>query len=166
MMSSAGTLKVTTPSDREIALSRVFDAPRRLVYKAYTTPELLKQWLLGPPGWTMTVCQVALKVGDPYRYVWRKEDKGIEMGMGGVLLELVPEQRMVATEKFDESWYEGEAVTTTEFAERDGRTTLTITVRYASKAVRDGVLKSPMAEGMEAGFSRLSELLASMPEAK
>src|SRR5215831_19119538 len=105
------TLKVTTPSDREIMMTRVFDAPRNLVFEALTKPEFLKRWFTGPPGWTLAVCEVALKVGDAYRYVWRGPD-GMEMGMGGVLLEISPPERMVASEKFDQPWYPGEAVGT------------------------------------------------------
>jgi uncharacterized protein YndB with AHSA1/START domain len=78
------TLQITTPSNREIAMTRVFDAPRRLVFDAFTKPELVKQWLLGPPGWSMPVCEIDLKVGGAYRYVWRHTN-GKEMGMGGGL---------------------------------------------------------------------------------
>src|ERR1700682_5970327 len=108
-MNHPASLKVTTPSDREIAVTRVFDAPRKLVFEALITPALLKRWLLGPPGWTMTVCELDPKVGGAYRYVWRKDD-GTEMRVGGVIREIVPPDRLVATEKFDQSWYPGEAV--------------------------------------------------------
>lgn len=157
---SSGTLKVTTPSDREIAMTRVFDAPRRLVWEAHTKPELLKRWLGVHNGWILAVCDIDLKVGGRYRYVWRGP-QGVEMGMGGVFHEIVAPERMVATEKFDESWYPGEALDTTTLVEDAGRTTLTITVRYESKEARDGVLKSPMKEGMESGYDTLAELLAS-----
>lgn len=157
---STGTLQVTTPSDREIAMTRVFDAPRRLVWDAYTKPELLKRWLGVHNGWVLAVCDIDLRVGGAYRYVWRNP-KGIEMGMGGVYREIVAPERLVATEKFDESWYPGEALETTVLVEREGRTTIIVTVRYESKAARDGVLKSPAKEGMEMGFDTLAELLAS-----
>src|ERR1700716_3212460 len=111
-----GKLIVTTPSDREIAMRRVFNAPRKLVFDAWTKPELVRRWLLGPPGWTMPICEIDLKVGGAYRYVWRKE--GVkDMGMGGVFRGIVPPERLVATEKFDDSWYSGEAVDTTVFVE-------------------------------------------------
>jgi uncharacterized protein YndB with AHSA1/START domain len=87
-MKDTGTLKVTTPTDREIAMTRVFDAPRRLVFDALTKPELVKTWLLGPPGWSMPVCEIDLRVGGAYRFVWRGPD-GTEMGMGGVNREIV-----------------------------------------------------------------------------
>ncbi len=158
-MSDAGDLKITTPSDREIVMSRVFDAPRRMVFDAYTKPELLKRWLGVFRGWTMPVCEIDLKVGGAYRYVWKSAD-GAEMGMGGVIRELVPGKRIVVTEKFDESWYEGEAVGAVTFVEKGGKTTLTITMQYASKAVRDAVLKSPMDQGITASFNNLAEQLA------
>ena len=160
-MSPTGTLQVTTPSDREIAMIREFNAPARLVWDAYTKPELLKRWLGVFQGWTMPVCEVDLKVGGNYRYVWHGPN-GEVMGMGGTFLEIVPHERIVATEKFDDPWYEGEAVDTTTFVERDGRTTLTTTMRLASKEVRDNVLKSPMEQGVGASYDALDEVLASM----
>jgi uncharacterized protein YndB with AHSA1/START domain len=159
-MKNTGNLKVTTPSDREIAMTRVFDAPRRLVFDAHTKPELVKRWLLGPPGWTMPVCEIDLRVGGSYRYVWHGQN-GSEMGMRGIYREIVPAERIVCTESFDDPWYEGEAVGTTVFVERDGKTTLTTTVLYASKEVRDAVLKSPMEQGVAASYDRLADLLAS-----
>jgi len=160
-MTEAGALKLTTRGDREIVMTRVFDAPRALVFKAFTTPELVKQWLLGPPGWSMPVCEIDLRVGGRYRYVWR-HTHGNEMGMGGVYREIVAPEKVVATEKFDESWYPGEAVGTILLIEQGGRTTLTQTVLYESREARDGVLKSPMESGVAAGYDRLATLLASM----
>jgi uncharacterized protein YndB with AHSA1/START domain len=159
-MNPTGTLKVTTPTDREIAMTRVFDAPRNLVFEAYTKPELLKRWLGVHGGWSWAVCEIDLRVGGAYRYVWRGPD-GTEMGMGGVYREVAAPERIVATESFDQSWYPGDAVSTTVMIEQGGRTTLTITVRYQSQEARDAVLKSPMEKGMAAGFDKLAELLAS-----
>jgi uncharacterized protein YndB with AHSA1/START domain len=159
-MKTVGSLTITTPSDREIAMIRVFDAPRRLVYDAYTKPELLKRWLGVFGGWTLDVCEIDLRVGGAYRYVWRNSN-GTEMGMGGVYREIVAHERIVATEKFDDPWYEGEAVGTSTFVERAGKTTLSMAVLYASKEVRDAVLKSPMEQGVAASFDKLGELLAS-----
>lgn len=159
-MKSTGTLQITTPSDREIAMTRVFDAPRHLVFEALTRPELLKRWFGGPPGWTLVVCDIDLRVGGTYRYVWRR-DNGDEMGMGGVYCEIVPNERVVATEAFDQSWYPGEALDTMVLVEKDGKTTLTTTVLYESREARDGVLKSPMEEGVAASYDRLEEYLAS-----
>lgn len=159
-MKNTGALKVTTPSDREIAMTRTFDAPRKLVFDAWTKPELLKRWLGVFGGWSMEVCEVDLKVGGKYRYVWRGAD-GSQMGMGGVYREVVPGERLVATEKFDDPWYEGEAVDTTVFVEQSGKTTVTTTVRYASRQVRDAVLKSPMESGVAKSYDALDEMLAS-----
>jgi uncharacterized protein YndB with AHSA1/START domain len=158
-MTNTGNLRVTTPSDREIAMSRVFDAPRKLVFDVYTKPELLKRWLGVFGGWSLAVCEIDLKVGGGFRFVWRNAD-GREMGMRGVYREIVPGARVVSTESFDDPWYEGEAVGTVDFVEQGGKTTLTMTVRYASKEVRDAVLKTGMTTGMAAGFDKLEELLA------
>jgi len=158
-MKNAAKLQITTPSDRELAMIRSFDAPRGLVWDAWTKPELLRQWLGVRGGWTFAVCEVDLKVGGKYRYVWRGPS-GAEMGMGGVFREVAKPERLVATEKFDESWYEGDAMDTTTFVERGGQTTVTTTVKYASKAVRDAVLKSPMESGVAESYNKLDEVLA------
>lgn len=162
-MSHTGTLQVTTPSDNEIAMTRAFDAPRGLVYDAFTKPELVRRWLGVFGGFTMPVCEIDLRVGGTYRYVWHGPD-GFSMGMSGVYREIVPAERIVSTERFDEAWYEGEAVGTVVFVERNGRTTVTTTVRYASRAVRDAVLKSPMESGVAAGYDKLEELLPTFAE--
>jgi uncharacterized protein YndB with AHSA1/START domain len=158
------TLKVTTPSDREIVLTRVFNAPRRLVFEALTTPELLKRWLLGPPGWIMTVCDIDLIVGGGFRYVWRNTD-GSEMGMHGVYREIKAPERIVHTEIFDFGCdaQSQEAVGTAVLTEQDGRTTLTTTILYPSKETRDGVIASGMECGVAAGYDRLEMLLAETP---
>lgn len=155
-------LQVTTPGDREIAMTRTFDAPRRMVWDAYTRPELIRRWLLGPPGWSMPVCEVDLRVGGTFRFVWTK-DGGHEMGMSGVYREIVAPERLVNTEAFDQPWYEGEAEATVTLTEAAGRTTIVTLVRYASREVRDGVLKSGMESGVAASYDRLAEILASMP---
>ena len=157
-----GKLKITTPSDREIAMTRAFDAPRSMVFDAFTKPELIKRWLGVRAGWSMPVCEVDLRVGGKYRYVWRGPDKA-DMGMGGVFREIARPERIVCTEKFDESWYPGDAVDTTTFVEKGGKTSVTTTVLYASKEARDGVLKSPMESGVAKSYDRLAEVLASMP---
>ena len=155
-------LQITTPSDREIAMTRAFNAPRRLVFEALTRPELVKRWLLGPPGWSMPVCEIDLRVGGKYRYVWRHDSNGTDMGMGGIYREIVAPERIVATEKFDQSWYEGEAVGTTTLVEQGGKTTLTQTMLYESKETRDAVLKGPMETGVAASYDRLADVLASI----
>jgi uncharacterized protein YndB with AHSA1/START domain len=158
---NSGALKVTARGDREIVMTRTVDAPRHLVFDAWTKPELLRRWLLGPPGWSMPVCEIDLRVGGNYRYVWRHTD-GREMGMGGVYREIVRPERIVATEKFDEAWYPGEAVSTLELTEERGRTLVTNIVLYDSREARDGVLKSPMESGVAASYERLEEVLAEM----
>ncbi|HXI97321.1 MAG TPA: SRPBCC family protein [Gemmatimonadaceae bacterium] len=158
----AGKLKVSTPSDRELAMTRVFDAPRSMVFDAWTKPELLKRWLGVFGGWTFAVCEVDLRVGGKYRFVWRGKD-GNEMGMGGLYREIVRPERIVCTEKFDDPWYEGDAIDTTTFVERAGKTTMTTTVLYASKEIRDAVLKSPMESGVAKSYDKLAEVLAATP---
>jgi uncharacterized protein YndB with AHSA1/START domain len=161
-MKNTGTLKLTTPSDREIVMTRVFNAPRRLVFDALNKPELLRRWFHGAPGWALTVCEVDLRVGGKYRYVWRGPD-GTEMGMGGVYREVVPPERVVCTQLFDQDWTGGEAVGTLTLTEEGGWTTLTNTVLYSSREARDGVLQTPMEHGVAVGYDRLAELLASLP---
>ena len=157
---SAETLQVTTPSEREIAMTRVFNAPRRLVFDAHTKSELVKRWLLGPPGWSMPVCEIDLRVGGKYRYVWRRDKDGKEMACGGVFREVVPPERIVNTEQFDDPWYPGESVVTTVLVEQGGQTTLTQTMRFDSREIRDAVLKSGMESGVAISYDRLDEILA------
>ena len=161
-MKDSGSFKLTTRGDREIVMTRCFDAPRALVFDAFTQPELVKRWLLGPEGWSMPICEIDLRVGGSYRYLWRHA-QGAEMGMRGGYREIVVPERLVATEKFDESWYPGDAVGTIVLAEQGGKTTLTQTVLYQSREAREAVLKSPMEQGVTAGYDRLEELLASLP---
>ncbi len=160
-MKNSGTFNITARGDREIVVTRVFDAPRRLVFDAYTQPELLKKWLLGPDGWSMPVCEIDLRAGGKYRYVWRNDSNGREMGMGGIYREAVSPERIVATEVFDEAWYAGEALNTIVLTERDGKTTLTQTILYNSSETRDAVLKSPMQHGMAMSYDRLETFLPS-----
>ncbi len=157
---TSSKLQVTTPSEREIAMTRVFDAPAGMVFDAWTKPELIKRWLGAFAGWTFRLCEVDLRVGGDYRYVWRGPD-GKDMGMGGVYREIVRPGRIVCTEKFDEPWYAGDAVNTTVFVEKDGKTAVTTTMLYSSKEVRDGVLKSPMEGGVARSYDNLAEVLAS-----
>ena len=179
-MTNPGSLKITTHGDREIVMTRVFDAPRalvfdafskpelimqrdfdaprRLVIKAMTTPELIVRWLGGVRA-TVVSAEVDFRVGGRYRYVWRHTN-GNEMGMGGVHREIVVPERIVSTEKFDQPWYPGEAVGTIVLVENAGQTTLTQTILYESREARDGVIKSPMEQGVAAGYDRLANLLA------
>ena len=159
-MTNATALEIGTPSDREIRMTRVFDAPRELVFDAHTKPELVKRWLLGPDGWSMPVCEIDLRVGGAYRWVWRRDSNGTEMGMSGVYREIVRPERIVSTEKFDDAWYPGEAVNTLVLIERGGKTTLMQTGLYESREARDSVLKSGMEKGVAVSYDRLAKLLA------
>ena len=153
------SFEVSTPSDREIRVTRDFDALRRLVFDAFTKPELVRRWLLGPPGWSMPLCEIDLRVGGAYRYVWRSEKDGSQMAKGGVFREVIRLERLVATEKFDDAWYPGEALDKTVFVETRGITRTTVTVLYESKEARDAARRSGMEHGMAAGYDRLETLL-------
>jgi uncharacterized protein YndB with AHSA1/START domain len=156
MKMNSGNLKITTPSDREIAMTRVFHASRSMVFDAWTKPELVKRWLGVFGGWSLDVCEIDLRVGGSYRYVWRNKN-GSEMGMGGVYREIVPGEWLVSTELFDDPWYEGEAISTMLLVEENGKTTLTNTILYGSKEIRDSVLQSPMEHGVAASFDKLED---------
>ena len=150
-----GETTFTTPSDREIVMTRVFDAPRALVFDAYTNPEHLPHWF-GPRGWTLPVCEIDLRPGGAWRFVLQGPD-GTEMGMSGVYQEVAPPERLVSTESFDD--YPGETLNTLTLSEEDGKTTYTVTVLYPSKETRDAVLASGMQEGAAESFERLAEHL-------
>lgn len=156
-MNNTGTLTVTTPTDREIVLRRVFDAPRRMVFDAFTKPELLKRWF-GARGWNLVVCQVDLRVGGTWRFVSRGPD-GTDLGHGGVYREIQPPDRLVYTELFDDQSYPGESLITHAFVEQNDKTTLTSTLLYASQKGRDIVLSYPMERGVAQGYDRLDGLL-------
>lgn len=160
-MKNADTLQVTTPTDREIVMTRAFAAPRKLVFDAFTRPELLKRWLYGLEGWSLAVCEIDLRVGGRYRYVWHDNRNGVDMGMGGVYREVVAPERIVATERFDEAWYPGEALGTMVFTEQGGRTTLTQTMLYESREARDTALTG-MEDGVRVSYDRLAAVLATL----
>jgi len=155
------TFEVSTPSDREIAMTRVFDAPRRLVFDAWTKPELLRRWLGVREGWTMVLCEIDLRVGGSYRYVWRgpKEEK---LGLGGAFREISAPDRLVSTEAFEDEWYSGEAIDTLVLTEKGGKTTATLTMLLGSKDARDMALKSGMETGVAQSYDVLDTVLASI----
>src|SRR4051812_41050435 len=126
------SFNVSTPSSREILVTRDFDAPRTRLFDAFTKPEIVRRWLLGPPGWTMPVCDIDLRIGGAYRYGWRSEKDGAQMAVGGVFQEIQRVERLVATERFDDAWYPGQALTTTTFTETRGITTVSIRILYES----------------------------------
>ena len=155
-MKNIGNLKLTTQGDREIVMTRVFDAPRRLVFDALTKPELFKRWF-GPRGWSLAICEIDLKVGGTWRSVLRGPE-GKEMGMRGIYQEIVPPERLVSTESFDD--YPGESLVTGVLVEHDGKTTMTATILYPSREVRDAVLKSGIEHGAAETYDKLAEMLA------
>lgn len=156
---SDGATPSPTPSDREIVMTRVFDAPRRLVFEAWTNPEHLPHWMLGPEGWTMPVCKIDLRPGGAWHFAWRHSD-GTEMEMHGVYREIVPPERLVSTESWGGDW--PETLNTVVLSEEDGKTTVTITVLYPSKEARDAALKTGMKQGMSLSFNRLAEHMRTM----
>jgi uncharacterized protein YndB with AHSA1/START domain len=159
-MNEPGSLQITTPTDLEIVITRIFAAPRPLVWEAWTTPELVRRWLLGPEGWSMPVCEMDLRPGGTWRYVWRKAD-GAEMEMSGSYREVVPPERLVSTEKWGPEW--PETVNTLTLVEQAGQTTARQTVLYPSIEARDAALRTGMADGATTSFARLEKLLAALP---
>ncbi len=154
--SKAGTTTFTTPSDREVVITRVVDAPRRLVFDAFTKPEHVPNWMLGPEGWTMPVCEIDLREGGTWRFVWRRSN-GTEMGMRGVYKEIVPPERVVTTESWGADW--PETLNTLSLSEKDGKTTITQTILYPSKDARDAALKTGMKDGASQSYDRLETYL-------
>jgi uncharacterized protein YndB with AHSA1/START domain len=156
------TLKVTTPTDLEIVMTRTFNAPRTLVWEAMSKPELIKQWLFGPPGWSMTTCEDDLRVGGSFRWAWSGPD-GTAMAMHGVYREVIPPAHIARTEIFDFGCdaQGGEQLSTIHLDEVADQTNLTLTVLFDSKEARDGALASGMEHGVAAGYDRLEEILTS-----
>ena len=156
--------QVTLPSDREVKVARSFRAPRALVYRAYTEPALLRRWLLGPPGWTMPVCEMDVRAGGQYKWHWRSDDNASEFGFAGTFREVEPPARLVHTESYDPGTFGGEypgepAIVTITFAEDGGVTTVTTLIDYGSKEARDGAMASGMTDGMEQSYQLLDRLL-------
>lgn len=162
-MTFGGPLTITTPTDTQIVITRLFDAPRHLVFACYTQPALIRRWLNGADGWIMTVCEFDAKVGGKYRYEW-KAPSGYVMGMGGVVTAITPVSHVASAELFDDDWTGGETVSTLDFDEDSGRTTLVNTITYSSREGRDGALATPMAEGMEYGYKKLDSVLIELAQ--
>jgi len=155
-----GSFEMSAPGDREIRVTRLFNAPRALVFEAFTKPELVQRWLLGPAGWTMPICEIDLRVGGAYRYVWRQESNGSEIGLSGIFREIARPERLVATEKT--SWHAEEAIDTTVFTEEGPLTRMTLTVLFETTEARDAARRSGMDRGMAASYNRAEELLGSL----
>lgn len=151
---------VSTPSPREVVVSRVFDAPVQLVFDCHTQPQLVRRWLLGPPGWSMPVCEIDLRVGGGYRYRWRNDADGMEFGATGTYTEIDAPNRIVMIERME--GFDGESLCTTTFVEVDGRTTMTISMQFPSEAARDQAVATGMADGMGASYSMLDGVLADL----
>ena len=160
--------QVMLPSDREVKVSRSFKAPRALVYRAFTEPDLVQRWLLGPPGWSMPVCEMDVRAGGRYRWRWLSEDKQQEFGFSGTFREVQPPARLVHTEAFDPGTVGGgypgaEAIVTTTFTEDGGITTMTTLIDFGSKEARDAAMATGMTDGMEQSYQLLDRLLDEKP---
>lgn len=159
--SGADTFTISMPSDREIVMTRVFNAPRRLVFDAHSKPEHLSRWW-GPRGSTLSVCEMDFRPGGAWRYVVRGAD-GTESPFKGVFREIVPPERIVWTFIYDvEPYSVHEGIETMTFTEQDGKTTLTTNSLFPSVEVRDGIVASGMEEGSRETWDRLAEHLQSM----
>jgi uncharacterized protein YndB with AHSA1/START domain len=165
-MSENSKTQVTLPSDHEVRVVRAFHAPRDLVYKAYTTPALLQQWLLGYPGWTMPVCEMDLRVGGAYRWRFRSIEDRKEFGFHGEYRVVEPNRRIVHTEYYDPGSFGGDmgngALIAIELTERDGVTTLSMLMDYYTKEARDAAVATGMTDGMEASYQQLDQLLPAL----
>lgn len=159
-------LEVTMPSEREVRVTRSFAAPRSLVWDAHTKPELVQKWMLGPPGWSMPVCEMDVRVGGKYRWRWKSDEDGKEFGFFGTFREVDAPRRLVHEETFDPGDVGGAmpadepAIISADFSEERGVTTLVVTMRFASKEARDGAVGTGMTDGMEMGYARLDEMFA------
>jgi uncharacterized protein YndB with AHSA1/START domain len=155
-----GNLQVVPRGEREVVMTRAFNAPPSAVFEAFTKPEFVSRWLLGPSGWTMPVCEMDVRVGGRYRWEWRSDKDGAEMGVRGIFREVTPPQRLVHTESWEQAWYgAGESIITTEFADQNGKTALTVTILTPSKQAREQMLKSGMEKGVAASYDRLEQML-------
>jgi uncharacterized protein YndB with AHSA1/START domain len=155
-------LRISTPTDVTIVLTRTFNAPRRLVWEAMTDPVKMRRWMLAPEGWTLTRCVCEARVGGALKLAWKSEDADPVMTLEGVFTEVIPHARMVHTEAMALGSGEpiGSLLETHEFDEENGMTTMRITQAYDSKEARDGAIASGMDHGMEAGYKQMDSILA------
>ncbi len=158
-MASSGTATVTLPTNEQILITREFDAPKHLVYRAWTTPELVRRWWTAKRG-EMTIAEIDLRVGGTWRYVM-VANGGFEVGFHGEYREIVPNERIVSTEVY-EGMPDAEALDTVTFTEVDGRTVLTILVQHASKRDRDAHIESGMEDGMQDAMDLLEQVAVSL----
>ena len=160
-MISSRSAVVTLPEDNQILITREFDAPKELVYTAYTTPELVRRWWTAGRG-DMTVCEIDLRVGGRWRYVMSAGDFG-EVAFHGEYREITPNERLVSTEVF-EGAPDAEALDTLTLTEKDGRTLLTLLVEHKSKENRDAHLQSGMEDGLQDAYDRLEKVAVELAE--
>ena len=147
-------LTVELRGEQEVVVTRGFDAPRDLVWECHTKPELVKRWMLGPPGWTMPVCEIDFRVGGKYLHTWRHPSQG-EFSMSGIYREIAQPERIVVNEYYQDE----ESRVTQTFAAQGKKTTLTVVMRFASAEKREAAVKTGMTDGMEQGYQRLDEIL-------
>ena len=157
--------QVTLPSDREVMVTRSFKAARPLMYRAFTEPALVQRWLLGPPGWSMPVCEMDVRVGGRYRWRWRSNTDASEFGFTGTFREVQPPSRIVHTEGYDPGTVGGgypgaEALITTLFEESGSVTTVTTLMDFGSKEARDAAVATGITDGMEQSYQLLDNVLA------
>lgn len=161
-----GDAKVTLSSETAVTVARTFDAPARLVWRAYTEPDLLKRWMLGPPGWSMPVCDVDLQVGGIYRWRWRSVESGKEFGFHGVFLRIEPDVAITHTQIFDPGTVGGDmansATISVTFGEENGQTKMVTVIEFQSVEDRDAALSTGMTDGMEASYRLLESMLVRM----
>lgn len=158
-MTTPGKLTIKPHGDRELVMTRAFAAPPEAVFDAFTRPELLRRWLGQMPGWIWVTCDVDLRIGGRYRWEWKQEATGYVMGMGGEYREITAPTRLVCTEKFDDAWYPGSAVSTLELRAQPGGTLMVNTLRYESPEALQAVLASPMESGVAISYDMLETLL-------
>jgi len=157
-----GKVSIVASGERELVITRMFEAPPHLVFEAHTVPALMKRWFTGPDGWVLATCEIDLRPGGTYRHEWKHED-GRTMGMGGTYKAVDAPVRLVATELFDEDWTGGGTVNTQLFEAVGNQTRLTTTVLCASAEARDNMLNSNMEAGIAASYARLDAVLAGAP---
>ncbi len=155
----AGATTFTTPTDKEIVMTHVVEAPQQLVFDAWTKPEHIPHWMLGPEGWSMPVCEIDLRPGGPWRMAWKHTD-GSGMEMTGVYKEIEPPRRVVNTESWGGDW--AETLNTLEITEDNGKTTMVSRMLYPSKEARDRALESDMQAGVNVTFERLDAYLKTL----
>lgn len=157
--------QASTPSDTEVLVKRSFDAPAMLVWSAYTEPDLVRRWLLGPPGWSMPICEMDVRVGGKYRWRWRAKADGKEFGFSGEFQVVAPHSKLVHSQYYDpgdlgDSMGQEPAVVSVTFEEAVGVTNVTTAIKFASKEDRDAAFSTGMTDGMEMSYKLLDVVLA------